>query len=111
MSAPKRRGGSDVDIRPDDTAQSLRDEYFRLLGSLLTIWFGFVVIAACGYVLSAWQEWTGEAFDMSKAILLWLPVAIVAVTGPVWLPVTALVERRDLRKRLALVAERDERLG
>ena len=96
-----------MDIWPDDTAQSLRDEYFALLVSVLTIWLGFVVIAGCGYVLAVWLTWVGLEYDLSKPILLWLPFAIIAGTGPVWLPVTAMVERRDLQRRLALLAERD----
>jgi hypothetical protein len=111
VAAPAQGGGTGIFIGPDDTAQSLRDEYLALLCSLLTIWLGFVVIASCGFVLSAWLAWMGEAFDLSKPMLLWLPFAIIAATGPVWLPVTAWVERRDLRMRLALVAEREGRRG
>lgn len=98
-------------IGPEDTMQTLREEHFGLVCSLVTIWFGSIVIAGCGFVLSTWLRWTGQEYDLSKPMVLWLPVAIIAATGPVWLPVTVWFERRHLRKRLALLAERDRNVG
>jgi hypothetical protein len=104
---PRRKGAAGLAIRPGDSAQSLRAEHRSLMFALWTVWLGFVVIACSGYILAEWIASLGVDFSLGKPVLLWLPVVIVAVTGPVWLPLAAWFERRDLRKRLDMVAARD----